>query len=181
MDFIPVKLIYIANIQGHDLNVTVQYFKAHKSFDFYFQDKKISSKIIKSEGEALYQKDDVIIDEMIKEYCKNNKGLFTDIFSKHADKVRLKSKEVDAIIREGFIEMNVNFIVKKSLYSITACTNDKSGKFSCQLKADSFSEVLEKLRLFSGVLGSSNAKLGTYIDSFSHDEIKDNFQWYDGE
>lgn len=132
MEIVPVKLIYIAKVQDHDMKVIVQYFKIHKSFEFYFEDKMISSKVIQNEDGALYQKDDVIIEEMIKEYCKNNPGPLADIFTKHTKKVRLKSKELDVIVQDGYLDLYANFLVKKELYTVNVWTNDKTAKFSCQ-------------------------------------------------
>lgn len=178
MEIVPVKLIYIACVQEHDLKVTVQYFKIHKSFEFYFGDKMVSSKVVQNDSNLLYQKDDIIIEEMIKEYCKNNQGPLADIFAKHSKMVKLKSKEVDVIVKDGYLDLHANFLVKKDLYNVNVWTMDKSVKFSCEMKANSFSEVLEGLRLFSGVLGSANVKLSEYVDSFSRDEIKDKYEWY---
>lgn len=178
MEIIPAKLVYKACVQEHDLKVIVQYFKIHKSFEFYFENKMVSSKVVRNEDHSLYQKDDVIIEQMIKEYCKNNSGPLSDIFSKYSKKVRLKSKEVAVTVQDGYLELYANFLVQKDLYTVNVWTVDKSVNFSCQMKANSFSEVLESLRLFSGVLGSANVKLSEYVDSFSRDEIKDKFEWY---
>lgn len=178
MEFIPVKMIYTAIVQGHTLVAQVHYFESYRSFDFFFNDKSVSSKVIQNDEGTIYKKDDEAIDEMIKEYCKNNKDLFTDIFVRHADKVKLKSKEVEVILREGFIEMTVNFLVKKNKYIVTANTKDDENKFICEIAAKNFSEVFEKIRLFSATLGKANEKLVKYIDSFAHDNIKDSYDWY---
>lgn len=180
MDFIPTSVRYTAAIQNRELHVDVLYSESKKEYIFYFESNKIASRAIPNDDlDALNQKDDLIIDLMIREYCKINRGVIADIFAHHADKVRLKSKEIDMIVREGIIELKVHFLVKKNFYNITVSKMDDTGKFSCELRADSFSEVLEEMRLFSSILGTSNVTLGQYIDSFARDEIKNKFDWYE--
>lgn len=179
MNLIPVKMKYTADVKGHALCVNVEYFELYRIFDFYFDNKKVSSKTVQNSSDTLYQNDDVKINEMIKEYCENKKDIFTDIFVRHADSVKLISKELQLKILDGFVELIVDVIVKENLYNISTHTKDNTGKFTGEFVANSFSEVLEKLRLFSGVLGDSNKELGKYIDSFSHDNIKEKYEWID--
>lgn len=177
MEFVPVKMIYTAVVQGHSLCARVHYFESYRVFDFYFNENNIASRTVHNDEGVVYQKDDETITDMIRDYCSKNNNLFKDIFVRHSDKVKLVSKEVEVIISEGFVEMTVNVVIRKGKYVVTATTSDDDNKLICEVGADSFSEVFEKLRIFSGVLGVANQKLVSYIDLFSHDDIKESYEW----
>lgn len=174
MEIIPVRQEYIFSIMNHTMRAIAEHRENDRKLKYYFDQKLVAEKIIPG-GD--YYTDDDCIREVIDDYKKNNTGVYADIFNRHIDKVFLTSKTLDAYIVNNGIKIKAKVISVKDYYEMELSTEDGENEFKGRFKALDFSEVLEKMRLFTYTLEGVSHELAQNISVLTNDKIEEVIQW----
>lgn len=169
----PVRIEYKMQIKEHTMKATTEHLELARRITFYFDDKVVSEKAVPP-GDFLT--DDDCISQIVENYCKNKTGVYADLFKNHSDKVKLISKTLEFEIENYGIKMTATVTVKKDIYNIDVHGNDGDA-FSGTFKSTSFSDVLEKVRIFTGILTGISNDFSTHINEFSNDKIEEWIKW----
>lgn len=174
MQIIPIKLEYHLEILTHKMYSVAEHLSTERRISFYFDDKLVSQKSV-APGDLL--SDDDCISELVRNYCQNKSGVYADIFRNHSNKVSLTSKKMEAWVIDGGIEVKAIVIIEKECYTVSLVTKSGEDSFMGKFKAMDFSEVLEKLRIFSMMLGGVSDDLTRHIDELSSDKVAEWIKW----
>lgn len=170
----PVNIEYISEIGDHILKAEVEHLELARRFSFYFDDKLVSEKAV---GPGEFFTDDDCISDMVKNYCQNNKGVLSDLFANHADKVHLVEKNLEFVIEHYGIKMKAYVVEEKEQYKISVKAENNVDEFSCTIKACNFSEVLEKVRIFTSTLANISDNFSSNIDELANDKVEAWIKW----
>lgn len=171
---IPVKVEYLFSMKNHYMKAVAEHLESERQFSFYFDEKVVSEKIIPS-GDFLT--DDDCIRDMVENYCKDHTGIYADLFKRHSDKVHLVSKTIDYVIESFGINLETHVVVEKGKYHFEVNDNNGEDVFSGSFKAENFSEVLEKVRIFTSILGEISKEFSDNIDELSNDKVEEWIKW----
>lgn len=174
MDIIPVKQEYIFTIAGHTMRAVVDHLSDKRYMSYYFDKKMVASKVLEG-GE--YYTDDECIYEVVEDYRKNNKNVYSDIFNHHMDKISLSKKIVEVDIVNYGIVLKSKVEIVKNYYEIELYTDGGENTFHGKFKAEGFSEVLEKMRLFTITMEGVSTELTDKINLLSNDKIEKSIKW----
>lgn len=176
MEIVPVKQEYIFTIAKHTMRSVVEHVGDKRKMDYYFDQKLVETKY--APGGDFYTDDDCI-HEVVENYRKNNTNVYSDILNRHIDKIALAAKliEVDLVNYGIVIKAKVKII--KDFYEIEFQTDNGENQFSGKFRAADFSEVLEKMRLFTNTMEGVSAELAQKIDILSNDKIEEIIKWQD--
>jgi len=169
----PIKVEYKMQIKEHIMRVSAEHLELARRITFYFDDKVVSEKAVPP-GDFLT--DDDCISQLVDNYCKNKTGVYADLFRWHSDKVHLISKTLEFEIENYGIKMTAIVTVKKDTYHIDIDGNGDD-HFSGTFKSDSFSDVLEKVRLFTSILTGISNDFSSNINEFSNDKVEAWIKW----
>lgn len=174
MDIIPVRQEYIFSVAKHNMRAVVEHIGDKRYLSYYFDQKQVASKVIAG-GD--YYTDDDCIREVVDDYKKNKKDVYADLFNRHIDKIALEAKllEVDLVNYGIVIKSKVKIV--KDYYEIELYTDGGDNQFTGKFKATDFSEVLEKMRLFTNTLEGVSAELAQRINILSNDKIEEVIKW----
>lgn len=170
----PTKIEYVFKIREHTMKASAEHLELARRITFYFDDKIVSEKAVPP-GD--FYTDDDCISELVKNYCKNQQGVYADLFRLHSDKVHLTSRILEFEIDNYGIKMNARVIVEKNKYHFEVSGADDADSFSGTFKADNFSEVLEKVRIFTTMLGGISESFSSHIDELSNDKVEVWIKW----
>lgn len=170
----PVKIEYNFRINNHTMKASAEHLEASRIIIFYFDERIVSEKELPP-GDFLT--DDDCISELVESYCRNNKGALADLFKNHSDKVHLTSKTMDFRIERYGAEITANVIVQKDNYYIRVVGNNGADVFNGNFKSSSFSEVLEKVRIFTGTLEDISEGFTSHINELSNDKVEEWIKW----
>lgn len=168
----PVKIEYNFQIGDHTMSVSAEHLELARKLTFYFDNKIVSEKAIPP-GDFLT--DDDCISDLVRNYCRNQTGVYADLFKRHSDKVHLVSKKLDFIIENYGIKMTAKVTVEKGKYHIDVKGN--TDEFSCTFMSESFSEVLEKVRIFTNTLTEISDSFSSHINELSNDQVEAWIKW----
>lgn len=174
MEIIPIKQEYVFSIMNHTMRAIAEHREKDRKLKYYFDQKLVSEKVIPG-GE--YYTDDDCIREVIDDYRKNHTGVYADIFNRHLDKVLLSEKVLEVYLINNGIKLNAKVRVIKDYYEIELGTDNGDNMFKGKFKASDFSEVLEKMRLFTYTLEGVSHELAKNISVLSNDKIEEVIQW----
>ena len=170
----PVNIEYISEIGDHILKAEVEHLELARRFSFYFDDKLVSEKAV---GPGEFFTDDDCISDMVKNYCQNNKGVLSDLFANHSDKIHLIEKNLEFVIEHFGIKMKAYVVEEKEQYKISVKAENNVDEFSCTIKACNFSEVLEKVRIFTSTLVNISDNFSSNIDELANDKVEAWIKW----
>lgn len=174
MNYKPIKVEYYLEIMKHSMKASANHHGDKREVKFFFDDKLVSTKVV-PEGDLL--SDDDCISEIVENYCKNNVGVYADIFKRHSDKVSLVAKTVEVALDLYGIEVFVHVTVEKERYIVELTANNGDDRFVGTFKSVNFSEVLEKVRLFTSSLEGISVNLTEHISEISSDKIEEWIKW----
>ena len=174
MDIIPVRQEYTFSVATHTMRAVAEHIDNKRRLNYYFDEKLVESKII--EGGDYYTDDDCIT-EVVEEYRKSKKGVYSDLFNRHMDKIALTSKSLEVKLVNYGIVINAMVKIIKDYYEIKLYTDNGENCFEGKFKAADFSEVLEKMRLFTSTLGGVSTELADRINILSNDRIEEIVKW----
>lgn len=174
MDIIPVRQEYNFSVTTHTMKAVAEHIENKRHLNYYFDEKLVASKVI--EGGDYYTDDDCIT-EVVEDYRKNNKDVYADLFNRHIDKIALTSKSLEVKLVNFGIVINAKVKIVKDYYEIELNTEDEENCFNGRFKATDFSEVLEKMRLFTSTLGDISTELAQKINILSNDKIEEVIKW----
>lgn len=174
MNIIPVKQEYIFSVMNHTMRAVVMHEKDKRNLQYYFDEKLVASKVIEG-GE--YYTDDDCIREVVDDYRKNNTGVYADLFNRHTDKIFLTEKLLEVNLENFGIIIHSKVKVIKDYYEIELATDNGDNQFTGRFKAADFSEVLEKMRLFTNTLEGVSMELAHNISILSNDKIEEIIKW----
>lgn len=174
MDIIPVRQEYIFSVATHTMRAVAEHIDNKRRLNYYFDEKLVESKII--EGGDYYTDDDCIT-EVVEEYRKSKKDVYSDLFNRHMDKIALMSKSLEVKLVNYGIVINARVKIIKDYYEIELYTDNGENCFEGKFKAADFSEVLEKMRLFTSTLGGVSTELADRINILSNDRIEEIVKW----
>ena len=125
------------------------------------------------------QKNIVIVQNgwSLRNYCKNNTGVYADLFKRHSDKVHLISKTMDFLIENYGINLPVHITLEKGKYSFEITGNNGDDVFSGTFQSENFSEVLEKVRISTGILTELSKDFSININELSNDKVEEWIKW----
>lgn len=174
MDIIPIRQEYTFSVTTHTMRAVVEHIDQKRHLKYFFDDKLVASKVV--EGGEYYTDDDCIA-EVVEDYKKNKNDVYADLFNRHVDKIAMTSKvlEVDLVNYSIVIKAKVKIV--KDYYEIELYTENEENRFSGRFKAADFSEVLEKMRLFTSTLGEVSMELAQKINILSNDRIAETIKW----
>lgn len=170
----PTTVEYVLEIREHVMRATVEHLELARRFTFSFDDKVVAEKAV---GPGEFFTDDDCISEMVQNYCKNNSGVFADLFGKHADQVRLIEKKLDFLIEQYGIKLYAHVCESKGKYNIEVKSSNDEDTFTGVFTASSFSEVLEKVRIFTSTLIGISDSFSSNIDELSNDKVEAWIKW----
>lgn len=173
-NIIPIKSEYNFEIKNHHMKAVSDHLEDGRKITYYFDDKLISEKIVPG-GDFLT--DDDWIRQLVENFCDNQKGVYVDLFRNHSDRVYLTSKMFHFWIESFGIKMLINATIEKNNYHICINANDGDAVFSGTFKAMDFSEVLEKIRIFTNTLKDVSSIFSKEIDELSNDQIEKIIKW----
>ncbi len=156
------------------MRATVLHMTDSRKVSFVFDGKVISEKSLPN-GD--YTTDDTCISELVRNYCKFNAGVYADLFKRHSDKVHLVNKTLEFVIENYGIELFVLVTVEKEKYHVEAKTKSGDDSFTGTFKSMNFSEVLEKVRMFTSTLVEISDRFSSHINELSNDEVEDWIKW----
>ena len=172
MEIVSVKQEYIFSVMKHTMRAVVDHIENVRKLSYYFDEKLVATKVVPG-GE--YYTDDDCISAVIDDYRKNKTDVYADLFNRHIDKISLVAKLLEVKLVNYGIAINAKVKIVKGYYEIELETGDN--KFSGNFKAADFSEVLEKMRLFTNTLEGVSADLTEKIDVLSNDKIEATIKW----
>lgn len=170
----PLLIEYNLQVGDHKLKASAEHLELARRITFFFDDKKVSEKAVPP-GD--FTTDDDCISELVEKYCKSQVGVYADLFKRHSDKVHLVSKTLDFSIDNYGIKMNAHVVVKKGQYHIEVQNLDGSDSFSGTFQSDTFSEVLEKVRIITGTLINISDSFSSHINELSNDKVEEWIKW----
>lgn len=170
----PLKIAYNLQVKEHTMRAVAEHLELVRRITFYFDDRVVAEKNIEP-GDFLT--DDDCISEIVRNYCRNAQGVYADLFSRHSDKVQLVSKTLDFSIENYGLIMLAHVTVEKGRYFITVESGDGVDTFSCTFKAENFSEVLEKVRIFTNTLEGVSNSFSSHINELSSDKVEEWIRW----
>lgn len=171
---IPIKIEYQFQINNHTMRASAEHLELARRITFYFDDKIVSEKAVPP-GD--FYTDDDCISELVENYCRNQTGVFADLLKRHSDKVHLTAKKLEFLIDNYGIKMNASVVVEKGVYHFEVNGAEGVDAFSGTFKADNFSEVLEKVRIFTSMLGGISESFSKHIDELSNDKVEEWIKW----
>ena len=171
---IPIKVEYDFCMQNHRMKAVAEHLELTRKFTFYFDEKVVSEKIVPS-GDFLT--DDDCIRDLVENYCKDHTGAYADLFKRHSDKVHLVSKTIDFVIESFGTNLQTHVTVEKGKYFFKVNENNGDDVFSGSFRAENFSEVLEKVRIFTSILGEISKEFSENIDELSNDKVEEWIKW----
>jgi len=171
---IPVSIEYNMQIKEHTLRAKAEHLENVRKITFYFDDKVVSEKIV-AKGDFLT--DDDCISEIVDNYCHNKTGVYADLFKNHSDKVHLVNKILVFIIENYGIRMVATVKVEKDKYHVEVNGNNGNDVFSGSFQSQNFSEVLEKVRIFTTTLNEISNSFSENIDELSSDKVEQWIKW----
>ena len=174
MEIVPIKQEYDFSIMQHTMRAVAEHTQRERKISYYFDKKLVSSKILPA---GSYLTDDDYIREIVENYSKNNTGVYADIFKRHSDKVLLTAKTLDVDLVNNGIVIRAHVKVEKEYYNIELSTDSGENMFAGRFKAVSFSEVLEKMRIFINTLDGVSVELAQNINALSNDKIEEIINW----
>ncbi len=174
MDIIPVRQEYVFSVSSHIMRAVAEHIDDKRRLHYYFDDKLVVSKEI--EGGDYYTDDDCIT-EVVEEYKKSKTDVYSDLLNRHIDKISLTSKTLEVKLVNYSIVINASVKIIKDFYEIELYTDNEENRFSGIFKAVNFSEVLEKMRLFTSTLGDISTELAQKINILSNDKIEEIIKW----
>lgn len=174
MEIVPIKQEYIFTVLNHTMHAVAEHKNDKRYLSYYFDDKLVAQKEI--EGGDYYTDDDCIC-EVVDDYRKNNKGVYADLFNRHTDKIQLTTKLLEVNLVNSGIIINAKVKIVKEYYEIELATESGEDKFSGRFRAAGFSEVLEKMRLFTRTMEGVSDELAQNISILSNDKIEEIIRW----
>jgi len=173
-NIIPIKIEYNFKIKEHKLRASTEHLENSRKVSFYFDNKLVASENLPA-GDFLT--DDDIIRNLVENYCKNKTGVYADLFKNHSDKVHLVNKTLEFVIENYGMQMNALVTVEKEKYFVEVRGNHGSDIFSGTFESENFSEVLEKVRIFTATLTEISDKFSTHINELSNDKVEEWIKW----
>ena len=170
----PKKIEYNLQIKDHTMRATVIHNTDSRKISFFFDEKVVSEKTL-SQGD--FMTDDDCISELVRNYCNSNTGVYADLFKRHSDKVHLAYKTLEFVIENYGIEMHVLVTVEKEKYYVEAKANNGEDVFSGTFRSLNFSEVLEKVRMFTTTLVEISDRFSSHINELSNDKVEEWITW----
>lgn len=170
----PEKIEYHFTIMNHTMRATAEHLELARRITFYFDDKIVSEKAVPP-GDFLT--DDDCISELVENYCSNQKGIYADLFKYHSDRVTLVGKTLELLIENYGIEMKAHVKVEKEKYHIEVSGNNGEDVFAGTFRSESFSEVLEKVRIFTSTLVGISDDFSSHINELSNDKVEQWIKW----
>lgn len=174
MDIIPVRQEYVFSVVSHIMRAVAEHIDNKRRLNYYFDDKLVVTKMI--EGGDYYTDDDRIT-EVVDEYRKSKKDVYSDLLNRHFDKITLTSKSLEVKLINYGIIINAKVKIVKDFYEIELRTDNDENCFNGIFKAADFSEVLEKMRLFTSTLSGVSTELADKINILSNDKIEEIIKW----
>jgi hypothetical protein len=174
MKIIPVEVAYDFEVKKHKMRAVAVHTEKERDISYYFDDKLVSTRTIPS-GE--FVSDDDYIREILEAYCDSHSDVYADIFNNHVDMVLLLKKEVEVQIENYGVMIEARIEEEKDFYHVLLSTNKGENTISGKFRAASFSDVLEKLRIFINTLEGVSAELSQNIDEFSNDKVEERIKW----
>lgn len=174
MEIVPVRQEYVFSVISHTMKAVVDHVNDERHLNYFFDDKLVATKIMVG-GE--YYTDDDCIKEVVDDYKKNKKDVYSDLFNNHVDKIRLAEKRIELNLVNFGIVLNTKVKIVKDYYEIDITTGDGDDQFHGKFKATDFSEVLEKMRLFINVMEGVSAEFAQNISLLSNDKIAARIDW----
>jgi len=170
----PIKIEYNLQIKEHTMKASAEHLELARRITFYFDNKIVSEKAVPP-GDFLT--DDDCISELVENYCKSQTGVYADLFRRHSDKVHLVSKTLDFEIENYGLKMYAHVTVEKGKYIIEVSGNEGEDVFSGTFKSENFSEVLEKVRIFTATLVGISESFSSHINELSNDKVEEWIKW----
>ncbi|MGN0311959.1 MAG: hypothetical protein ACI4CC_04215 [Lachnospiraceae bacterium] len=171
---IPIKVEYDFTMKNHRLKAVAEHLESERKFTFYFDEKVVSEKMFSS-GDFLT--DDDCIRDLVENYCEDHIGAYADLFKRHSDMVHLVSKTIDFVIENFGINIQAHIIVEKGKYFFEVNENNGDDVFSGSFRAENFSEVFEKVRIYTSILGEISKKFSENINELSNDKVEECIKW----
>lgn len=174
MQIKPIKVEYFLEVSGHKLKGSCVHKGGAREVTFFFDNTQVAQKLIPDD--SLLKDDDVICD-IVEEYCRNQIGTYADLFRNHVDRVRMTAKSIEVMLEYYGIEVFAGVTIEKTRYIVKLSTNNDKDRMVGTFEANSFSDVLEKLRLFTSALDGVAGELTSHINEISNDQVESRIKW----
>ena len=170
----PIKVAYVFTMKNHRLKAVAEHCDLARKFTFYFDEKVVSERTAAA-GDILT--DDDCIRALVESYCKNHTGVYADLFKNHSNMVHLVAKTIDFEIENFGISLFTHVTVEKGKYTFTVTSNEGKDVFSGSFVSESFSEVLEKVRICTTILAELSNGFSENINELSNDKVEEWIKW----
>lgn len=174
MEIVPLRQEYIFSVTSHAMRAVVEHVEGKRKLSYFFDQKLVQTRWI--EGGAYYTDDDCIR-EVVDEYRKSKTDVYADLLNRHTDKILLVTKLIEVDLVNYGIVLRTKVKIVKDYYELELFTEGGENQFSGRFKAADFSEVLEKMRLFTSTLEGVSLELAQKINILSNNEIEKVIKW----
>lgn len=174
MKLIPVRLEYCFEALKHKMRAAVKHMGGSREICYYFDDEMVSNRFIPND---LPMTDDDCICDLVHAYSQTHTNVFSDLFKKHRDKVLLKKKTVEVTLDNNGFLFDASVVIEKGFYTISISTNNGEDSFTSRFAASSFSEALEKIRIFLNTLEGVSDSLSKHISKLANDRVQELVEW----
>lgn len=174
MKIIPELTEYNFEIMKHTAKAMVEHIAGVRKASYFFDDKLIGERTVEDGG---IMTDDDCIADIMSEYCKNNKGVYADIYSKHADKIQLVNKLVHLKIDSGAFVVDFSAKCEKGVFTFSITTSSGRDRIVCRMEANDFLEAFEKSRFLLYGMEGMNEEISKHINELARDEIMEIIKW----
>lgn len=174
MEINPIRQEYVFSVAKHTMRAVAEHIDGKRQLKYYFDQKLVAEKEI--EGDDYYTDDDCIR-EVVEDYRKNNQDVYSDLFNRHMDKISLVTKYLEVELVNYGIVIKAKVKIIKDYYEIELYTEGGDNQFCGKFKAVGFSEVLEKMRLFTNTIEGVSNELAQKINILSNDKIEEVIKW----
>lgn len=174
MKIMPVKSEYRFEAMNHTMKAVLLHVDNKRRVTYYFDDKVFGEREIE-EGD--FWTDDDNIRSLAESYFADHTNVMSDLFVKHASKIKLKDKTNTFVIDNNGLMIDAVIVEEKGLFNVKITSANERDVFTGRITADSNSEALEKLRIFVNTLSGISMELTRNIDEFNNDKVKERIDW----
>lgn len=174
MKIIPEITEYNFEVMNHTARASLEHIAGVRKASYYFDEKLVGERVV---PDGSLMTDDDCIADIVSEYSRNNKGVYADIYSKHADKIQLVNKMIHFKVDSGLFVVNCSVKCEKGFITFSLTRNGGNDRVACRIEANDFLEAFEKARLLLFGMESMNMEIAKHINKLAKDEIMEIIKW----
>lgn len=174
MDVGIVKTEYTFEYNQNKIIVAVEHDSDSRQVNVFFNGKCVKQSHIQIDSNT---SDAECIHLVTQDFIKSTVDKYTDIVKNHSDRIYLISKHTRLCCENWGITALMSAHITKGNYLLRVEISDTGDYIESSIKANNFSEALEKMRLCSSFISGLSSEFTAHFDQMSTDRLLDAFQW----